>query len=111
MKKLLKTIKHWLIKKLGGYTDLEQTHSVKIIRESVPAVTIGVETFCNPTLLEKDPLYKEEILRELAHQLVGRILTNRLFILESSEDSLNDRMRVKMRIILPKDEGDANILF
>ena len=113
MRKTIKKFKYWLIQKLGGYTELQQTHSVKIIREMVPTVTIGVETSYNPKLLNEDPLYQEAIFSDLANLLTQKILTNRFFTVETSGDATEDlirgRMRARMCIILPKTEANENI--
>ena len=73
---MLKKIKKWLIKKLGGYT--EPFCQMTMTRENIKLIPLATDLLIDKDMYSEESLYKEYVEQELARKFAEKLINYKL---------------------------------
>lgn len=105
MKKVIRKVKHWLIKKLGGCLPYERT--VTVLKTTAEPITVyathetHIDYWKSKYHLMPDP--KEEAVKQLCYQISQELFLRGLCDVKATYDSFTDKTRfVASVVVIPE---------
>lgn len=105
MKRLILKFKHWLIKKLGGYTEQQVINQrIDVHSHQFQPVVLRANTRMDLRLLLNGNVPKQDIcdriIQELGRKLADEIIEKRLFVIDSEDDHYSNARIYQAEIFL-----------